>query len=768
MMNEKFFRRKLTPFSIALTYAYIGGVSFFITTNALSLIFSDPIVQKRMETLNYWVFILITAALLYILILSSERTITRAQKNLESVSRALKTRSGCNQALLRAADEHELMRETCRIIIEDGGYRFAWVGMAQHDAEKTVLPVAKWGDGEGYLDTAKISWDDNEWGQGPTATAIRTRKGSHVQHSSAWLEQARNRGFASSISLPLMDGPNCLGALAIYAQETDAFDTDEMELLRAMADDLSYGIVTLRLHAEKEKVKQERRQLATILEQGTEGVLIFSPEGIVSYVNPAFEKISGCSRDLLVDKPLEELIHEGRNQGFYGAMQLVLTEKTGRTEHLINQRRDGSQYEIVSRVTPVFDLKGDITSFATVIRDVTHETQLEKQLRHAQKMEAIATLSGGIAHDFNNILASIITCSEMALDDLPLNAPIRKNIEVVLRAGRRGRELVRQIRSLSRQNEQEKKPIQMDTILDECIKLLRPSFPTSIEISCKVDPDLGLVLADPTQMHQVIVNLCTNAAHAMGSKGGQLKISLININLNEKAAAKFTDLKPGPYLRLMVKDTGHGIPPEIIDHIFDPFYTTKGQGEGTGLGLSVTHGILQNHGGTIRVDSEPGKGATFHAYLPRIVSLPETQMANQAPPVTASNARILFVDDEEDIVYSIGNLLRKLGYSVVATSHSKEALEIFRRAPNDFDLVITDLTMPYMTGERLSEEIQAIRKGMPIILCTGFGPNFRTLASGDAAQATGIREVIQKPFDRAEIVQAIQRVLLPLSPNGQV
>ncbi|MEJ2199480.1 MAG: ATP-binding protein [Desulfuromonadaceae bacterium] len=763
MINEKFFRRKLTPFSIALTYAYIGGVSFFITTNAVTFIFSDPITQKRMETLNYWVFILITATLLYLLILSSERTITRAQKNLERVSRALKTRSGCNQALLRAADELELMQETCRIIIEDGGYRFAWVGMAQHDKDQTVLPVAKWGDDDGYLETDKISWGDNQWGQGPTGVAIRTQKDSKIQHYGIWLEQAQKRGFSSSVSFPLMEGSTCLGALAIYAEEADAFDTDEMALLRAMADDLSYGIVTLRLHSEKEKVKRERRQLATVLEQGTEGVLIFSPDGMVNYINPAFEQITGCNRDFLLNKPIEELIQEGRNKEFYRAIQKVLTDKTVRTDHLINKRRDGSLYAIVSRVMPVYDQEGEATSFATLIRDVSHETQLENQLRHAQKMEAIATLSGGIAHDFNNILASIITCSEMALDDLPLNAPIRKNIEVVLRAGHRGRELVRQIRSLSRQNEPEKKPIQMTTILDECIKLLRPSFPTSIEISCRIDPELGMVLADPTQMHQVIINLCTNAAHAMGSKGGKLTLSLFNVNLTEKSAAGFTDLQPGPYLRIMVRDTGHGIPTEILEHIFDPYFTTKGQGEGTGLGLSVTHGILKNHGGTILVNSEPGKGAIFRIFLPRIVSIPETEEAVQHTNLQAVKARILFVDDEEDIVFATGNLLRKLGYEVTATSKAEEALNLFRQAPDNFDLVITDLTMPFMTGECLAEEIQSIRKGLPIILCTGFGPSFRNLASENGTPTSGIREVIQKPFDKAEIAQAIQRVLLPVS-----
>lgn len=758
-MNESFFKRKLIPSTIALAYAYVGGVFFFISTS-LSFFFPDPGMNKWMEILNYWIFVLVSATLLFLLLRANERAITLAQKNLERVSRALKTRSGYNQAMLRISDEFQLMQKTCQIIVEEGGYVLAWVGLAEDDPEKTVRPVAKWGYEDGYLNTEKISWGDNEWGQGPAATAIRTRRTSHAQHTRSWLEAAQDRGYASSIALPLMDGDeHCVGALTIFAGEKDAFDKDEVNLLRAMADDLAYGVVTLRLRREQEEVKQARKQLATILEQGTEGVLTFDPDGGIRYVNPAFELMSGCSRENLLNKKVGELRLAGRNRALYRAMQEVLDNGAGRTEHLINYRPDGSQYEIISRVMPVFDAEGRITSFAAVLRDITHEVHLERQLRQAQKMQIIATLSGGIAHDFNNILASIITCSEMALDDLPLQDPLRRNIEVIHRAGQRGRELVRQIRTLSRQNEQEKKPVRMETILDECLKLLRPSVPSSIEIRCDISPELGQIMADPTQMHQVIINLCTNAAHAMEGKGGSLDISLTNFDLEPETAKGFPELTPGPYLRLTVKDTGHGMAPAVMERIFDPFFTTKEQGVGTGLGLSVVHGIIKSHGGTIQVSSLPGRGSIFRIYLPRTPGLPAEGEIDAPLPISSGHERVLFVDDEQDIVFSGENMLRRLGYHVVATHSPQEALRIFRDNPGGFDLVITDLTMPQMTGDQLAEEIARECRDTPVILCTGFASGFfEVLASGEQRKGP-IREVVLKPFDRSELARAIRRAL---------
>lgn len=757
-MNEKFFNRKLIPSTIALAYAYVGGL-FFCFAITLAFVFSDPTTLLWVAVFVFLLFILVTATLLYFLLRSNERAITSAQVNLERVSRALKTRSGCNQAMLRVPDELELMRETCRVIVEDGGYVLAWVGLAEEDADQTVRPVARWGSDNGFLTRERISWGDNDRGQGPAATAIRTRSACHAQHQRSWLDAVQDRGFASSIALPLMDVEHCFGVLAIYAGEKDAFDKDEVDLLRAMADDLAYGVLTLRLRREQEEVRQARKQLATIIEQGTEGVLTFDPDGVIRYLNPAFEKISGCGNDRLLNQNIGALRLAGRNKALYQAMEEVLDSGASRTDRLVNYRPDGSEYEIIYRITPVFDAQGRVTSFAAVVRDISNEVLLERQLRQAQKMQIIATLAGGIAHDFNNLLASIINCSEMALEDLPPGASLRKNVEVIHRAGLRGRELVRQIRTLSRQNEQEKKPVRMEQVLDECLKLLRPSIPSSIEIRCGLAPGVGQILADSTQMHQVIVNLCTNAAHAMEAKGGVLDIELGSVDLDAEALNALPELKPGPYLRLTVRDTGCGMTPAIMERIFDPFFTTREQGAGTGLGLSVVHGIIKNHGGAIQVSSTPGQGSVFHVYLPRIDEVREQGEAGTTMFNFAGHERILFVDDEEDIVYAGETLLRRLGYQVTATRSPMEALEIFRRNPGDFDLVISDLTMPQMRGDQLADEMARARHSIPIILCTGFASGLDHVLPAGREGGGPIKEVVLKPFDGKELAQVIRRVL---------
>ncbi|HLO27211.1 MAG TPA: ATP-binding protein, partial [Geobacteraceae bacterium] len=394
-----------------------------------------------------------------------------------------------------------------------------------------------------------------------------------------------------------------------------------------------------------------------------------------------------------------------------------------------------------------------------LIRDVTHEVQLERQLRQAQRMEAIATLAGGIAHDFNNNLASIITCAEMARDDIPEESPTRELIDVVLKSGYRGKNLVKQILTFSCQGEQERKPVQVEMIVHECLRLLRASFPASIEIHCRMAEHLGMVMADPTQVHQIVMNLCTNAGHAMRDKGGRLEISLSTTDLENPDIAGFPDLPPGRYLMLAVKDTGHGMDRQTMERIFDPFFTTKRHTEGTGLGLSVIHGIVRNHAGAIAVESEPAKGATFKVYLPRIESTAGRMQDDRPVPVKRGMERILLVDDEKDVAFAGGKMLERLGYDVTVQLDGREALDLFRAGPERFDLVITDQAMPGMSGTELAREMTGIRADIPVILCTGFGHDPDGAFSPENREAAGIRELALKPLDRAELAGTVRRVL---------
>jgi CheY-like chemotaxis protein len=337
---------------------------------------------------------------------------------------------------------------------------------------------------------------------------------------------------------------------------------------------------------------------------------------------------------------------------------------------------------------------------------------------------------------------------------VPEGKPGRRNLEQVFKAGYRGKDLVKQIITFSRRSEQERRPMLLNPIVKEALKLLRASLPTTIDIRQNIETQSGMVLADPTQIHQVLMNLCSNAAYAMREEGGVLEVSLADVVFNPVDASLYPDLQPGPYLKLTVSDTGHGIDRAVMERIFDPFFTTKRPGEGTGMGLAVVHGIVKGYGGAIVVDSEPGKGSTFEVFLPRIEGAFHSEADSDAPMPTG-NERILLVDDEEDLVDMVQQMLERLGYSVVAKTNSLEALEVFKAQPEQFALVITDQTMPHMTGADLARELMCIRPDIPIILCTGFSE----VISGEEAKALGIRDLVMKPFATREIAEITRHVL---------
>ena len=397
------------------------------------------------------------------------------------------------------------------------------------------------------------------------------------------------------------------------------------------------------------------------------------------------------------------------------------------------------------------------------LEDITERKQMEEerkkledQLQQAYKMEAIGTLAGGIAHDFNNILTPIIVQSELALMDIDEKNPIRFNLQEVMKAGLRAKDLVKQILTFSRQSEQQPIPLRITPIIKEAIKLLRASLPTTIEIQLNLEKDEDTVIADPTQIHQVLMNLCTNAAHAMRDKGGNLNVSLNKVELDSEYTSRYTELEPGPYTKLAVSDSGHGISPEVIDRIFDPFFTTKDRSEGTGMGLAVVHGIIKGYGGEITVESEPGKGATFNVFIPRVktVAADEPEITTELP---VGNERVLVIDDEQGMVETLCRMLDRLGYQTTKRASSVEALELFKAGPDRFDLVITDQTMPNITGMELAKTFMDIRPDMPIILCTGFSEK----VNEDSAKAMGISAFILKPIVMRDIAHTIRQVLDP-------
>ena len=504
---------------------------------------------------------------------------------------------------------------------------------------------------------------------------------------------------------------------------------------------------------EKNALLESVEKYRSMVESSFIGFFIVQ-DHLYRFVNRGFCEISGYTYDELVDKvtPLD-IVHPEDRKITETNVERRLTGKADHIEYSVRGvRKDGRVIHVKIFGTSLL-YKGRPAAAGTII-DVTRETELEKQLLRTQKMEAIGTLAGGIAHDFNNVLIGIMGFTEMVQDEMDPESAGHHRLELVLKGARRGRDLVKQILAFSRQNENELKPVPMNDIVAEGLKLLRPLLPSTTEIRARKLTGDDMILADPAQMHQILMNLCTNGAKAMGKRGGLLEVSVANNHFRRGDHDLPPGTKPGDYITLTVSDTGRGMKPEVLERIFDPFFTTSAKGEGTGLGLSVVHGIVKSHGGFIRVESAPGKGSVFSIHLPR-AEKQEGPAVVEDLPVRGGKESILFVDDEELTVELNHERLTQLGYKVTAVTNSLQALEIFRKDPQKFDLVITDYTMPDMTGVDLAKKLLKVRSDLPIILCTGYNNE----VSPERAKRAGIREFLLKPQGKRGLGLAIRRVL---------
>ncbi len=589
----------------------------------------------------------------------------------------------------------------------------------------------------------------------------------HLRRLNAHIRVVMNTAFQS-----ILANNDLTSEIAIsYCEKAAAPSMVLNQVHRAFRDSLAHTVEELQsgLATRTAVLEEQQGRFQHLVEHIQEVFWIALPDhSKILYMSPRYEKVWGRPCGSLIDHPhdLWDAVHpqdqeyvltrvaEGITDGFLAEFRIV--------------RPDQAVRFIRVQTFPLRNADGEVTRMAGVAEDMTDQKRVqetlvksERQFRQSSRMEAIGTLAGGIAHDFNNILTAILGYTELALASVPKDSRTQRNLQEVLTAGHRAKHLVLQILAFSRQSTQGNKPTPIHTVIQEALKLLRATIPTTIDIRQSLRSKSS-VLGDPTQLHQVLVNLCTNAEYAMRERGGRLDVTLEDVEVSEKQVQAVSGLKVGPHVRLTIQDNGTGMSPEVLERMFDPFFTTKPIGEGSGMGLSVVHGIVANHGGALMVDSQRGKGTKIEVYLPTIPSM-GTDGLGESGSIPLGKETILFVDDEETIVRLGKELLSQLGYTVEVQTSSLEALTVFRQNPDRFDLVITDQTMPGLTGEALSRELLRIRPEVPIILCTGFSH----IMTAEKAKALGIQAYLMKPLAIRDLAPIVRHVLdKTFSPLG--
>jgi len=710
----------------------------------------------------------------------------RDEESLQRSNRMLGTLTRCNETLVRAENENDLLHALCRVITEDGGYLLAWIGLAENDQEKTVRPVAQAGFEDGYLDGLGLTWSDSDLGRGPAGTAIRTGAPSLMRDIASdprfapWRDRALQRGYRSMLSIPLVSAETTLGCLSIYASEPDGFDHGELELMARLADDLTYGIVALRTREQRKQTAEalwesleqyrtlaaergrERSLLRALIDAIPDLIFFKNPDGIYLGCNRAFEDFVGrTEKDLTGQSDLTLFPHEV-GEFFQEMDRQMMVRRTARRNEEWVDYPDGRRVLLETLKTPFYDQEGRLLGLIGVSRDITEREQaneerkkLEAQLLQAQKMEAIGQLAGGIAHDFNNILTAIIGYTQILLIRMAKESQLRHYVEQVFTSAERAADLTKDLLAFSRKQVLQTEPLDACDILRRLRKMLERLIPEDIEFQTTLAENELAVMADRGKLEQVILNLVTNARDAMPT-GGMLSIDISQVVMDERFVHSHGFGEPGAYACISVTDSGHGMDEETRRKLFEPFFTTKEVGKGTGLGMAIIYGVVKQHDGYISVYSEPGRGTTFRIYLPLIPG--ETTRISEAQdgdPIAGGTETILLVEDDVSVRELHKMILEAAGYGVIEAIDGQDALDRFMHKPEAVDILITDVIMPRIDGKRLYQEIEKVRPDMRVLFMSGY--------TRDIVIGRGILDhewnFLAKPVRSSDLLRKVRHIL---------
>jgi PAS domain S-box-containing protein len=703
-----------------------------------------------------------------------ERTADLARAN-----RMLNIHSECSLALIRATEEDALLQEICRIIIDLGGYPLVWIGYAEQDAAKSVRPVAQAGFEEGYLDSVGITWADTERGRGPTGTAIRTGEPCITKNIQTdprfvpWREEAVRRNYASSIALPLKSNGRVFGALNIYAAVPDAFSDAEEGLLVELAANLSFGITSLRERSARrqaeEALRQNEEKYRTVADFTYDWEYWQGPNGRYIYVSPSCERITGYRAEEFLQDPglLDRIIHPDDREILADHRIEPPVHRNGASQDCALDfrilTRSGEERWIGHCCQPVYGREEQYLGIRSSNRDITRhrhaeqeKEKLQAQLLQSQKMEMVGRLAGGVAHDFNNILAVILGNAELALMKVAPSDPLRVRLQGIEKAARRSADLVRQLLAFARNQTISPIVLNLNEAVPAMLTLLRRLIGEDIELVWTPALALWHVKLDPGQIDQVLTNLCINSRDAIAGVG-MIRIETANITFAGEYIADRFGAVSGEHVLLSVSDDGCGMDEEIQSHLFEPFYTTKCIGEGTGLGLATVYGIVQQNKGFIDVVSQPGKGSTFKLYFPRHAQEPEkiSPIVCQEKKNAGGQETVLLVEDEPELLDLCQSMLKDMGYQVMTARTPSGAIQIAQIPARQIDLLITDVVMPEMNGADLVKKLQAIHPKLKYLYMSGYTANIianRGVLDSDL-------HFIQKPFSMNALAEKVRRML---------